>query len=271
MADTVGVIAARYRWGVATAVVIAAVGLSTGAANSAYGQRRPSPKIVVVTPVTPSGLAPGYTIASTHDGVCSDNKTARSWVAHGLLICSFKRETYVDPCWVEQITRNGTVRSVVCPLRPWSKALIRINLRRPVDYIPPSDSATMHARHPWGIELASGLRCNGTFHGTTSGYHGRFTRYPCPGTRRVALYPFVRSRSVWRTKTVRFTHRSRRPFGDPRPDSISAVYVARAGNPQVVDTQLPFTGPHWPLSLIALIGVVALWAGGALQRTTMRI
>lgn len=256
-------------WCVMTAAVVASLALLTGTADLAYGQGQPAPHVVVVDPVTPDGLARGYTIGSTHDGLCTNGAAGRSWVAHGLLICSFKRETYIDPCWVERITRDGTVHSVVCPLRPWSTSLIRINLARKVSYDPPHAAGPpMRPRHPWGIKLASGLQCNGTFHGTTSAYHGRFTRYPCPGTRRVALYPFVRHPSRWATKTVRLSNRPRHPFVEPRAESIAVVYVARAGEPEIVTDQLPFTGPgSWPISLLTLAALLSISIGAALQKT----
>jgi hypothetical protein len=185
-----------------------------------------------------------------------------------LLICGFKPETYIDPCWPEQVTADGLVKTVVCPAQPWDKRLIRIAVSHPFRY----DAArlggsVMHARHPWGIELMSGLRCVGTFHGTTSGFRGKYVSYGCPGTARAALYPFDRSPAVWQTHTVRLTRNLKHPFVGPRHGDIAVAYVARAEPPSSF-AALPFTGPRLDVKALTLAALFSVTAGMALMRTS---
>lgn len=115
--------------------------------SSAPGFTVSTTAVVKVAPVDQDGrLAGGFEVIETVEGASCRLGSSR---VSGAESCSAGEFIY-DPCWEE----TGTQAAVVCMTVPWSSDVYRLL----VDEGGAGESAEPYEM-PWGIELASGLRC----------------------------------------------------------------------------------------------------------------
>ncbi|MFC3907827.1 hypothetical protein ACFORL_01860 [Legionella dresdenensis] len=70
-----------------------------------------------------------------------------------------------DPCFIK---RYGRRDQAICPASPWSGASIMIDMSKPADNSQHL-ALDMSRTYPWGIELASGIKCQAIDAGSEAG------------------------------------------------------------------------------------------------------
>ena len=104
----------------------------------------------------------------------------------------FADNSLYDPCWAAR----AAAPTVLCLPFPWSTTDIRLEVGAPLSVIP----AEPGTNEPWGVELASGQRCE-LLQGAHSLFAGRVVDYYC-NAQLSLLRGLNRTAPVWRAASV---------------------------------------------------------------------
>jgi hypothetical protein len=161
-------------------------------AVAARGVRRT--RVVSVRPTTSDGgLDAGYIVARTTTGVCEPDSRL---VAGETYACNVG-EQIKDPCWP---ALGG--RAVYCMSHPWLRTVAEVKVSKPLVPQGESEHAVL-----WGLELASGLRCE-AHRGAGERYRKTLVTYRC-GTTLALLGGPVRTSGLWRIREIEYSRRSK--------------------------------------------------------------
>jgi hypothetical protein len=230
--------------------------------SSAAGSSLNDTRIVLLDPVTASGLAPGYRIVRT----VRRDRCGRGVedVSDSLFTCGVSAHRQAGPCWPMPQRVRGSHRTAVCLQFPWSKRLVKVEVDQ---RLVPRRTGAAGGAYPWGVALTDGVECV-VFGGAVGSFHGRLEFYNCPHTRLNALSPLSRGQQPWTARTVRF----RSHYTHPRKGPTSAISIAyyAADNSEAAARTLPFTGPAIDLGDAAPVGILCVLVGVALTAATKR-
>ncbi|MDX6225238.1 MAG: hypothetical protein QOE64_1614, partial [Frankiales bacterium] len=127
------------------------IGFAVGSPAGASGAHART-VVRVVTPVTATGLAPGYAVTERVHGECLG---PASDVIAGQVYRCFYADVVTDPCWRDP--RFVGRDHALCLATPWQRSLTQIVLSAPLEQ--GGEASTLDPGYPWGITLADGRRC----------------------------------------------------------------------------------------------------------------
>ena len=243
---------------VSSALLPAVAAVSASAATSPTAVR-------FTSPVTATGLAPGYRVTKTQSAECEDGSDS---IAGAIYRC-FAGSAVYDPCWRDPRAADG--KDVVCLLRPGETSLTELTPTAPVAVRP----ATLEVDRfePWGIELADGHKCllaQGAHDTVGPPQNGFVVDWLCGGTLAL-LRGLHETRQPWTADEAIYSRDiSSARFG-PKRVPIAAVWYGVDGPASLAKLPaLPFTGfPVWPPLAIGavLVGTGAAVVAGSRRRT----
>lgn len=145
---------------------------------------------VHVSPVTSAGAAvSGYRVTSRVSGaICEPGSEA---IGHAYR-CSAGNYLY-DPCWAEKAAGPA----VLCVASPWEHTAVELRVTAPLPAIPDPPAGP---GEPWGVQLATGQRCN-LAQGAHNVFRGQVIDYYCPSGLAL-LRGLNRAEPVWTARSV---------------------------------------------------------------------
>jgi hypothetical protein len=143
------------------------------------------------TPFAADGsLRDGLHATPAFGGGCS---TGSFLVAGPGVFRCFEASFIHDPCYLDAGASNAVRSVVVCVETPWSRSVLRLRVRAPLD----ARFGTSPDGPPWALRLASGRRCV-RLGGATTVVAGRRMNYACD--RRYLFGSPDRTRPTWRIR-----------------------------------------------------------------------
>jgi hypothetical protein len=143
------------------------------------------------TPFAADGsLRDGLHATPAFGGDCS---TGSFLVAGPGVFRCFEASFIHDPCYLDAGAGNAVRAVVVCVETPWSRNVLRLRVRAPLD----ARYGTGPGGPPWALRLASGRRCV-LVGGATTVVAGRRMNYACG--RRYLFGSPDRTRPTWRIR-----------------------------------------------------------------------
>ncbi len=215
----------------------------------------------IVSPVTATGLAPGYRVTHVVAGECLDGLPGSESIAGAVYRC-FAGNFIEDPCWRDP--RAADRKDVVCLLEPWQHSLTEIRLSAPL--APARESLALSRSDPWGIELADGRRClllQGAHDTLGPPATGRVLSWSC-NQKTAVLEGLHQSEQPWTADTAIYV--STPPYTKAGPLRVPIAVAWYGVDGPAALAGLPFTGfPVWPLLAVGFallgLGTIALRAG----------
>jgi hypothetical protein len=157
-------------------------------------------EVVLVSAADRRGcLRPNIEIQSRYGGGCGGGRPNTNR-------CIYATPTY-GTCWVTVFDRPDP-KSVVCMYQPWSSEAHRLDLvSGGPRWLKPGRRPRPDLRHPWGVELVNGSRCEalshyGIYRGPDERFKGRDIAYACDKGGCTLLRHLHKSAPIWTSERV---------------------------------------------------------------------